>query len=37
MTHIPPIMTRDRRILLDLVIPLLAFVGGVPRFTCEVG
>lgn len=28
----PPIMSRGRRILLDLVIPLLAFAGGVPRF-----
>ncbi len=25
--HIPPIMTRGRRILLDLIIPLLAFAG----------
>ena len=30
--HIPPIMTRSRRILLDLIIPLLASIGGVPRF-----
>ncbi len=30
--HIPPIMTRGRRILLDLIIPLLASIGGVPRF-----
>ena len=28
----PPILSRGRRILLDLIIPLLAFVGGVPRF-----
>jgi len=32
MTHIPPIMTRGRRILLDLVIPLLASIGDAPRF-----
>ena len=25
--HIPPILSRSRRILLDLIIPLLAFVG----------
>jgi len=30
--HIPPILSRPRRILLDLVIPLLASIGGVPRF-----
>ena len=28
----PPILSRGRRILLDLIIPLLAFAGGVPRF-----
>ena len=26
--HIPPIMTRGRRTLLDLIIPLLAFAVG---------
>jgi hypothetical protein len=30
--HIPPILSRPRRTLLDLIIPLLAFAGGVPRF-----
>jgi len=28
----PPILSRSRRILLDLIIPLLASIGGVPRF-----
>ena len=28
----PPILSRVRRILLDLIIQLLAFAGGVPRF-----
>lgn len=32
MTHIPPIMTRGRRILLDLIIPLLAFAGMMEIF-----
>jgi len=28
----PPILSRGRRTLLDLIIPLLASIGGVPRF-----
>jgi len=28
----PPILSRPRRVLLDLIIPLLASIGGVPRF-----
>ena len=30
--HIPPILSRSRRTLLDLVIPLLASIGDAPRF-----